>query len=158
MMTPEELAQKHCWNGHDPAKCSFLADIRELFDTECAQFKAEIDSLRMLAKRVSPATEPCECPAFCSYHARSRFEEMRAELIEAVRKGKLLCQQNGEILMDNARLRKVLEALLERMSAAGEKMFHDYTTCDSDGCNANRGCVVCVAWKALRTTEGEDKE
>jgi len=27
-MTPEEIAAKHCLNGHDPARCTLLADLK----------------------------------------------------------------------------------------------------------------------------------
>ena len=33
-MTIEELAKKHCYNGHDPAMCELLKDIRELLSAE----------------------------------------------------------------------------------------------------------------------------
>lgn len=40
--------------------------------------------LHQLQQRVSPATEPCGCPEFCPYHARSNFESMRP-VVEAAK-------------------------------------------------------------------------
>lgn len=37
--------------------------------------------VRQLRERVSEAVT-CECPEFCKYHARSRFEEMRLQIIK----------------------------------------------------------------------------
>lgn len=28
-MTAEEIAKKHCWNGHDPSQCDLLRDLKE---------------------------------------------------------------------------------------------------------------------------------
>lgn len=33
-MTPQELAKKHCYNGHDPARCELLVDILQLLVDE----------------------------------------------------------------------------------------------------------------------------
>ena len=39
--------------------------------------------LKQLRSRTSPATEPCACPAYCTYHARERFETFFNLLKEA---------------------------------------------------------------------------
>lgn len=38
--------------------------------------------LRQLEQRVSPATEPCSCPEFCTYHARANFEALKLDISE----------------------------------------------------------------------------
>lgn len=50
-----------------------LSDARR----ENASLRVEVSQLR---QRVSPATEPCSCPEFCSYHARKNFEEMKLQI------------------------------------------------------------------------------
>lgn len=37
-MTPEEIAAKHCRNGHDAARCALLSDLRQL-TTDTGLFK-----------------------------------------------------------------------------------------------------------------------
>lgn len=44
---------------------------------ENAELRRELHQWQM---RVSPATEPCACPEFCTYHARSRFDALRLEV------------------------------------------------------------------------------
>ena len=46
-----------------------------------AQLRAEVERLR---QRVSPVTEPCQCPEFCTYHARSNFESTKLQ-VESLR-------------------------------------------------------------------------
>lgn len=43
-MTPEEVAKKHCYNGHNPEMCSLLADLRSLVSQEREQVAAYLES------------------------------------------------------------------------------------------------------------------
>lgn len=56
--------------------------IREMIrglEAENVNLRREVSQLR---QRTSPATEPCGCPEFCTYHARSNFESMRLQINE----------------------------------------------------------------------------
>lgn len=47
---------------------------------------ATLRERNMLRQRTSPATEPCSCPEFCTYHARAIFDSMRLQIGELERK------------------------------------------------------------------------
>ncbi len=52
-----------------------------------AALEADLERLR---RRVSPATSPCSCPEFCTFHAREVFEQQR----EAIRRFSI-CDHEG---------------------------------------------------------------
>ena len=56
--------------SHQPRLC-----IEELIRVR----DAALLQLRQLMQRVSPVTEPCACPEFCTYHARSNFEALKLQ-------------------------------------------------------------------------------
>lgn len=61
--------------------CEIMKDQRRLVE-ENAALRAGLSQLR---QRVSPATEPCCCPDFCTYHARANFDALKFQN-ETVRK------------------------------------------------------------------------
>ena len=61
-----------------------IADLQASLKKVCSerdQLRAEVERLR---QRVSPVTEPCQCPEFCTYHARSNFESTKLQ-VESLR-------------------------------------------------------------------------
>lgn len=65
-----------------------MSDDPSCLEQMCSSCRKEVDDLRseikQLRQRTSPATEPCACPEFCTYHARSNFEDMRKKFFEIV--------------------------------------------------------------------------
>lgn len=44
-MTPEEIAARHCLNGHDPVRCQLLGEVRQAVAEErerCAKIVEEL--------------------------------------------------------------------------------------------------------------------
>lgn len=59
----------------------------EAMKAENAKLRVEISQLR---QRTSPATEPCACPEFCTYHARANFDSMKIQNEEQQKKTDIL--------------------------------------------------------------------
>lgn len=95
---------------------------------------------RMLLQRSSPAHEPCSCPEFCSYHARSRFEVMRRET---------------EMLREHLKAkRKVLKVVIDHikeiLQPVAEIIAHDEglpKSCECDNTHEANGTVCRWCWE-----------
>lgn len=63
-----------------------LTYLHKLDESLASQREADAgrlsEELHQLRQRVSPPTEACACPEFCTYHARAVFERQRAALEE----------------------------------------------------------------------------
>jgi hypothetical protein len=65
--------------GKEFLMCKYHILLTETLIAAEKERDAALLQLSQLQKRVSPATEPCACPDFCTYHARSNFEAMKLQ-------------------------------------------------------------------------------